>query len=466
MRRSVAIVGGGVAGLAAAVRAAEAGWSPILIETRTMLGGRATSFTDVRSGEELDNSQHIVMGCCTNILDLYERLGVLDAIEWHQTLHFARGGGASDALTIGSLPAPLHYARSFARMKLFTLSEKAAISRAFLAILRMGPKGRLRWQGRAFTEFLAQWKQPARVVELFWEPIVLSSCNMPSARCEATHALKVFDEGMLAHSFAGTVGVATIPLVHLYDNAREIITNAGGELRLRTSAKALAFDGTRVTGVITDDGRIDAHAVISAVPPNRLAKLCSSTMRDHDRRLLKLDQFTFSPILGVHLAFKRRVMETATLALAGRATHWLFAHNAPPNANYAQRIEAVVSAADEWIGLSEEEICTRVCADIAWAIPTVSRADILWSRPVLERHATFASTPGIDAIRPRAAIEAGDPSGGIPNLFLAGEWTDTDWPSTMEGAARSGYAAAAALTSSGGVIADLPPARLVRFMRV
>ena len=151
VRRSVAIVGGGVAGLAAAVRAAEAGWSPILIETRTMLGGRATSFTDVRSGEELDNSQHIVMGCCTNILDLYERLGVLDAIEWHQTLHFARGGGASDALTIGSLPAPLHYARSFAGMKLFTLSEKAAISRAFLAILRMGPKGRLRWQGRAFT---------------------------------------------------------------------------------------------------------------------------------------------------------------------------------------------------------------------------------------------------------------------------------------------------------------------------
>ncbi|GDY03824.1 hypothetical protein LBMAG49_31530 [Planctomycetota bacterium] len=348
--RTVAIVGGGVAGIAAAVRAADAGWRPILIETRTKLGGRATSFDDVRTGIELDNCQHVVMGCCTNILELYDRLGVLGEIDWHETLWFARANGASDALSIAPLlPAPLHYGPSFARMKLFTLGEKLAISRAFIAILRMGPRGRLRWQGRAFGEFLAQTRQPARVVELFWDPVVLSACNLPSARCEAAHALKVFDDGMLAHRFAGAVGVSRVPLARLYNAAEEIIVRAGGELRLRTSAKALAFDGARITGVVCDDGVVGAQAVISAVPPDRLAKLSSDTLRVHDKRLAHLDEFAFSPILGVHLAMKRRVMQTANLALPGRATHWLFAHDgagAGATDGFVQHIEAVVSTAD------------------------------------------------------------------------------------------------------------------------
>jgi len=464
--RTVAIIGGGVAGIAAAVRAADAGWRPILIETRTRLGGRAMSFDDVRSGVELDNCQHVVMGCCTNILELYDRLGVLGEIDWHETLWFARGGGARDRLAIAPLlPAPLHYGPSFARMRLFSLGEKIAIARAFLAILRMGPQGRMRWQGRAFAGFLAETRQPARVVELFWDPVVLSACNLPSARCEAAHALKVFDEGMLAHRFAGAVGVARVPLSRLYDAVGEIVARAGGELRLRTSARALAFDGTRVTGVVCDDGLVAAQAVVSAVPPDRLAKLSSATLRAHDRRLAHLGDFAWSPILGVHLALKRRVMDIPNLSLPGRAVHWLFAHEAPAGAGFAQRIEAVVSAADAWVGLGEDEIAARVLADLAWAIPGVSRDDIAWARPVLEKRATFASTPGVDAIRPRARVEAGDLRGGVANLYLAGEWTDTGWPSTMEGAARSGFAAIGAMTGGSGVCPDLPPSGMVRFAR-
>ncbi|MCE2881855.1 MAG: hydroxysqualene dehydroxylase HpnE [Planctomycetaceae bacterium] len=466
VERIVAVVGGGVAGIAAAVRAAEAGWRVELIETRTKLGGRATSFVDARSGLELDNCQHVVMGCCTNILDLYDRLGVLGEIDWHETLWFARGGGAMDRLAIAPvLPAPLHYAPSFLRMRLFSLAEKLAISRAFLAILRMGPKGRVRWQGRAFGDFLAELRQPTRVVELFWDPVVVSACNLPSAACEAAHALKVFDEGMLAHRFAGAVGVSRVPLARLYDATAEIVARTGGALHLRTSAKALAFDGTRITGVVCEDGVAPAHAVIAAVPPDRLSRLCSGTLRAADKRLANLERFGFSSILGVHLALRRRVLEVPNLALAGRATHWLFAHDAPEGADCVQRIEAVVSASDGWIGLSEDDIEARVAADIAWAVPGFTRADILWSRPVLERRATFASRPGIDAIRPRAAPEAGDLGGGVANLFLAGEWTDTGWPSTMEGAARSGYSAAAACVGGAAACSDLPVGSLVRLAR-
>jgi len=464
--RTVAIVGGGVAGIAAAVRAADAGWKPILIETRTKLGGRATSFDDVRSGIELDNCQHVVMGCCTNILELYDRLGVLGDLDWHETLWFSRGNGARDALSIAPiLPAPLHYAPSFLRMRMFSLAEKWSIARAFLAILRMGPRGRLRWTGRAFGEFLAETRQPARVIELFWDPVVVSACNLPSARCEAAHALKVFDDGMLAHRFAGAVGVARVPLARLYDEVGAILAKAGGELRLRTSAKALAFDGSRVTGVVCDDGVVAAQAVISAVPPDRLARLCSETLRAHDKRLARLEHIEFSPILGVHLALRRKVMDVANLAMPGRSVHWLFAHQAPQGAAFAQRIEAVVSAADEWIGLAEDEIARRVLTEIQWAIPGVAQDDIVWSRPVLEKRATFASSPGIDAIRPRTRVEAGDLKGGVANLFLAGEWTDTGWPSTMEGAARSGFEAAAACCGGRGLEPDLPAAALPRLVR-
>ncbi len=473
--RTVAIVGGGVAGIAAAVRAAEAGWRVELIETRMRLGGRATSFDDVRSGAELDNCQHVVMGCCTNILDLYDRLGVLGEVEWHDTLWFARGGGAVDALSIAPvLPAPLHYTPAFLRMKLLSLAEKRAVARAFLAILRMGPKGRVRWTGRAFGDFLAETRQPAGAVERFWDPVVLSACNLPSARCEATHALKVFDEGMLAHRFAGAVGVSRVPLGRLYEGVGGVggvgamVAATGGALRLRTSARALAFDGSRITGVVCDDGVVPAQAVIAAVPPDRLARLCSATLRARDRRLAHLGSFAFSPILGVHLAFRRAVMPRPNLALPARATHWLFAHEAPSGAGFAQRVEAVASAADDWTGLSEEETTRRVLADMAWALGEREESlarELAWSRPVLEKRATFASAPGVDAIRPRARAEAGDLAGGVANLFLAGEWTDTGWPSTMEGAARSGYAAAAACTGAGGAVPDLPPSRLVRLAR-
>ncbi len=466
--RTVAVIGGGVAGIAAAVRAAESGWRVILLESSGRLGGRAGSFDDVRSGLELDVGQHVVLGCCTNILELYDRLGVLDQLDWQNTLWFARGAGAFDALSITPwIPAPLHALPSFARMRLLRLGEKWSISRALLAILRLGPKGRVAWQGRPFGEFLSQHRQSARAVECFWDPIVLSACNLSCARCEATHALKVVDEGLLAHPFAGALGVSRVPLSQLYGATESIITQAGGEVRFGTTAKALAFDGARITGVVCDDGVIPVQAVITALPPDRLARLCSDTLRAKDKRLANLERFLFSPILGVHLAFRRRVMTTPNLALPTRLTHWLFSHDAPTNDGCVQRVSAVVSSAEAWIGLSESAITERVLADLRWAIPECRNEDLLWSRPILERHATFAGVPGIESIRPRARTEAGDLRGGVENLFLGGEWTDTGWPSTMEGAARSGFAAATACTNStSGVAADLPPATLVRWARL
>ncbi len=459
MIRRIAIVGGGVAGIAAAIRVAEAGETPILIETRRKLGGRATSFSDPRSGRVLDNCQHVLMGCCTNLIDLYERLGVLDRIAWHTSTYWANPPGEPDELGPGWLPAPLHFTASFVRMRQLTFAEKRTIGRAMVRLIRMGFKGRLAWRGRVFSEFLAETGQPERAIERYWEPVVVSACNASCARCEASYAMQVFQEGFLASAWSAAMGVSTVPLLELYDRATPIIEAAGGEVHLGESARGLAYDGERITGVVTESGFTPAAAVVSAVPPDRLDKLCSVPLKHADRRLRRLGEFAMTPIVGVHLFFESKVMETPHLVLPGRATQWLFDKGEAEGGLH--HVHAVISAADAWAELPEAEIARRVVADVQWALPRARGLAPREVRSVKEKRATFALVPGIDQWRPTAAPDA---RGGVRNLFLAGDWTDTGWPATMEGATRSGYRAGALATGRGGVVADVPPARLARWL--
>lgn len=467
---TVAVIGGGIAGIAAAVRLAEAGHRPIIIETRKKLGGRATSFVDPRTGEMLDNCQHVVMGCCTNLLDLYDRLGVLDRIEWHRTLYWADARGRIDVMKAGLLPAPFHLMRSLSRMKLLSGVEKRAIGRAMRAIMRIGIAGRQRWVNRTFNEFLIEQQQPQRAVDVFWNVIVVSACNMSVDRVGASFALQVFQEGFCAHRFAYVMGLPTVPLMELYDAAENVIRQAGASdddddaiIRLGESAKAIAFDGSRVTGVVTEHGVIEAAAIVSTVPFDRLDKLCSDTLKAADTRLQNLDRFEVSPILGVHLRFDQQVMDLPHVVLAECRTQWVF--NKGVDAQGRQHLHAVISAADDWMPLDEAEIVERVLADIHRCIPRSVGLQPIEARSVKEKRATFAAVPGIDRYRPSAQPGTlGLGGGGVRNLYLAGDWCETGWPATMEGAARSGYLAAGALTGHDFLVPDLPIARLPRFL--
>jgi len=296
-------------------------------------------------------------------------------------------------------------------------------------------------------------------VQRFWEPVVVSACNLSSDRVDAPFAMQVFQEGFLSHRFASTMGLSTVPLLQLYDPAEALLKKVGGELRLGVSAQSIAFDGRRVTGVVTDDGVVQGAAVISALPFERLDNLCSDRLKSTDRRLRNLDQMQSSPILGVHLTYERQVMRTPHLVLPARATQWLF--NKGMDAHGRQRVHAVISAADAWMELSEQQIGERVQADLQWACPSAMGLQPLQVRSVKERRATFAATPGFAALRPTARADA---RGGVDNLFLAGDWCDTGWPATMEGAVRSGYAAAAAFAGEGGLEKDLPIAALARLV--
>jgi zeta-carotene desaturase len=467
VKRTIVIVGGGVAGIAAAVRVAEAGARPVLVETRRKLGGRATSFVDPRSGLVLDNCQHVVMGCCSNILDLYQRLGVLDRIEWHDTTYWANPPHEPDVLAPSKLPAPGHFSLAFLRMKQFTLADKRAIARAMWAILRMGLRGRQRWRGRPFSDLLQETRQPDEIVRRFWDAIIVSACNMPVDRCDAAYALQVFQEGFLGSAWAATMGISTVPLLELYDRAEELVAREGGEVLLGTSVKGIAYDGGRVTGVVTEHGFIAAAAVVSTVPADRLDKLCGDALRRADRRLVGLDRIEPSPILGVHLFFDAEVLDTPHLVLPGRPTQWLFGKGRSPRPDAdgddqpLHHVHAVISGAEAWNDLDEPSIVAKVMEDVHWALPKAKGLAPVAARSVKEKRATFALVPGIDALRPSVAPDA---RGGVGNLFLAGDWVDTGWPATMEGACRSGYAAAAAATGGAGVVADVPIGPVARLL--
>jgi zeta-carotene desaturase len=261
------------------------------------------------------------------------------------------------------------------------------------------------------------------------------------------------------------MGLATVPLGELYAPAIDAIIDAGGDIQLGVSAKAITFDGKRVTGVVTDDGMIESAAVISTVPFDRLDKLASSTMQRVDRRLQGLDKFDVSPILGVHLWFDREIMKLPHLVVVNRGVQWLF--NKGLDDQGRQHVHAVISGADDWMDLDEDEIVRRVVADVHHALPGAVGLQPIEARSIKEKRATFAAVPGLDSIRPSAGPGfAGSSGGGIENLFLAGDWTDTGWPATMEGAVRSGYAAAAAAVGdrSGGLVEDVPTGALARLM--
>jgi hydroxysqualene dehydroxylase len=497
--RRVVVVGGGLAGIAAAVRLADAGVAVTLVETRQRLGGRATSFVDPQSGLVLDNCQHVLLGCCTNLLDLYQRLGVRDRIRWHRRLLFTDSAGRIDVLEADDLPAPFHLTMSLLGFAGLTWREKLAIARGMFALIRLGRTGRDAWHDRTFSQWLRLHRQPDGVIEKFWAVIIISALNETPDRVAAHHAMQVFQEGFLAHADAYAMGVSAVPLLQLYDAAQHAIERAGGTVMLATSAERIAFDAQRrhVTGLhIAGDRFLEADALLSAVPFDRLAKLCPPTLRDAEPRLAGLEKIDVSPIIGIHLWLARDdgqpAMPLPHLIFMQSPLQWVFNKGPEPFAQRgrepfsspapttgttaemtpvpflagAQHVHGVISAAREWVDQPAEAIAAMAVKELRKVLPTARSAKLVHHRVVKEKRATFAAVPGFEALRPSAA-------GAVGNFLIAGDWADTGWPATMEGAARSGHLAAAAAmhhlhitpppgTTPTGLVDDLEPSAMYR----
>src|SRR5262249_6934401 len=428
--RNVVVVGGGLAGLAAAVSLGEAGFDVTILEARNRLGGRASSFQDAASGQLIDTCQHVSMGCCTNLAHFFRTVGVAHLIQPQPCLYFMTPDRRVSRFRAGWLPAPFHLARSFLGAHYLTLREKLRIAWG-LHQLRKMPED----DDPPFREWLEKHGQTERIVTRFWGLVLVSALNESPDRIGLRYARKVFVDGFLRHRRGFEVEVPSVPLARLYGNElRAWLLTHGVHLRTNCAVRALHIKETHVKAVETrgDSAPLQADWFIPAVPFDRLLDLLPAELIDASPYFANLRRLETSPITSVHLWYGQPVLSLPHVVLIGCAGQWVFNRGETgPGEHY---IQVVVSAARQFRGLGHDEVQWRIIEELALLFPAASPTALRRARVVTEHAATFSAVPGVDQWRPVQVSP-------IRNLLIAGDWTATGWPATMEGAVRSGYLA-------------------------
>lgn len=422
--RTVAIAGGGVAGAAAAAALAGAGCRVILLESRPYLGGRASSFAlPGGEGEIIDNCQHILLKCCVNLLDLYRRLGVDSQVQFHREFHYLEPGGRRSVFRAGILPAPAHFAGSFGALRFLSAAEKLRAAQALLALRREHGR-RADLDTITMQQWLEEKRQSPRAISRFWAPVLVSAVNEELDRMAASHGFQVFHLAFLSSKDAYQMGVPRLPLGEMH-SAERLAARTGAEVLLRRKVTGVRTEGGRVRAFETEHGDVEADAFVSALPFEPLRRLLPDLLDDWSA-------FDYSPIAGIHLWFDRPVTELPHAVLLDSPFQWFF------NKHEGRYLQLVVSAARFLETWPRRQTAARAVEDLSRYLPEANRARLERFHVVKEVRATFSARPGLAARRPH-------PETRFENFFLAGDWTQTGWPSTMEGAARSGYRAAEAV---------------------
>jgi squalene-associated FAD-dependent desaturase len=450
----VAIVGGGLAGLSAASALVGRGLRITIFESRPRLGGRASSFTDPATGEPVDNCQHVSMSCCTNLADFCRRVGTAELFRREDEVVFLGPDGRTSRLRAGALPAPLHLSGSFLRANYLSWTDRLRVAYG-LACLRSSRGDR---PGEAFADWLLRHGQTVRTINLYWATVLVSALNERVEQMDVGHARKVFLDGFLRTRDGYRMEIPLVPLGELYGTRLEgWLRDHDVAVRLTTGVRSVVGDGEGgVAGVSLRDGEaVAADFVVLAVPFDRAPGMLSDDLAARVPALEGVSAMRASPITGVHLWFDRPVCPFDHVVTVGRLIQWVFNHTAiqgrrAPGPGEGQYLQLVISASYDLLALDKATIRDAVLAELGEIWPSAREASLLRWWVVTEHGATFAVRPGVEALRPPQRTP-------VDGLFLAGDWTDTGWPATMEGAVRSGYRAAE------GVLEDLGrPAPLVR----
>jgi squalene-associated FAD-dependent desaturase len=464
----VAVVGGGLAGLAAGTALAESGFRVTLFERRPYLGGRASSYQHPGTGEVVDNCQHVLLGCCTNLIEFYRRIGVEDKIRWFERMTFLEPGGRASVIQPSALPAPLHTAPSFLRASCLNLADKISIAAGLAALAPSAPRD----TGESFLQWLRRHGQTERAIDRFWKTVLVSALNEEIDLISVPYAAQVVRESFLKSPAAGRMGVPTVPLTELYSRAGDYISARGGGVRLRANVESFRAEFAEVK-LLLPDGEESFDFVIPAVPFDVLSRLLPETTAAEPLRQT-LSRFETSPITGIHFWFDRQITDLDHAVLLDRTIQWMFhksrllvagAHKgsngnreAAENNSY---VELVVSSSKTLVEKSRQEIIDLALTELREFFPGARAANLVKATVIKEVHATYSPRPGIESHRP-------SPETVWPRIFLAGDWTATGWPATMEGAVRSGYAAAQCVARVAGrrdaafLAPDLQPSGFMR----
>lgn len=424
----VAVIGGGLAGLAAAIDCAQAGASVTLYERRSRLGGETFSFE--RNGLWLDNGQHVALRCCTAYRAFLERLGVAGLLPLQRSLRvpLLREGLPPALLARSPLPAPLHLAPALLRYSPLSPRERASAMLAATRLRRLNPDDE-RLDRETFGSWLERHHQSANTVAALWNLIALPTLNLPADEASLAAAVKVFRTGVLDSADGSDIGVPSVCFRELHaEPARALLERSGGEVLLQTGVSAV---GAQLELTLEQE-TVEADAVILAVPPEVAVELAPTGVLDRDA----LAGLGASPIVNLHIHYDRPVLAEPLAAALGSPVQWLFDRTRASGAAEGQLLAVSLSHAVEEIGMSTASLQELYLPALARLLPEARSASVLDFAVTHSPRATFKVAPGTRRLRPGTRTSC-------PGLYLAGAWTDTGWPPTMEGAVRSGQRAAA-----------------------
>ena len=467
-RPQVVVVGGGLAGISAALACADTGAEVTLLEKRARLGGLTWSFT--HDGLRIDNGQHVFLRCCTAYRDFLDRIGSAGDVELQKRLDVTvlrpravspshpEGGVDRARLHRDGLRAPLHLARSLLRYGLISAADRARLGPAAFALARLDLDEPALDQ-LTFAEWLRAHGQSQAAISALWDLICLPTVNLPAQEASLAMAAKVFQTGLLTDSGAGDIGWSRIPLGVLHgERGAAALRKAGVTVHLGETVTGVRRDAQGLNGgtgqgrfvVTTARGQLPADGVVVALPHHRAEDVLPlGALPEHVRP----SRLASSPIVNVHVRFDRRVTDLAVAAALETPAQWIFDRTASSGAGQGQYLAISISAADDYLGTRPDDLGRQMVEALACLFPAAREAKVLGTFVTREHHATFRASPGTSVHRASARTR-------LPGLALAGAWTATGWPPTMEGAVRSGLAAARTVLVAAGRRTSLPGAHL------
>lgn len=467
---TVTVVGGGVAGMSAACALAEAGFHVQIVERRGYLGGRASSYLHPGVNEVIDNCQHVLFGCCTNLAGFYRRIGVADRIHWTSEMTMIEPGGRRSRLgpfELGPLrlPAPLHGMPSLMTARAFSMADKISLGRAFQAMMQPDAPD-------AAQESLGHWlrrhRQTEGALNRFWRLVIASALNADIESIAVSYASKIIRELFMNSTAAGSMGMSSVPLSELYVGAEEFLKQHGSSILYNTNVEAAQWDEeTSQWEITTRKGALLSDFLVLALPFEAMQKLLPHLPPGSGVAKLaaQLERHEHWPICSVHLWFDREITTLDHAVLLDREIHWMYNKGRlqPWRKLKGSYVELVVSTSRTFAALPREEAIAQSMRELTEFFPEVASARVEKAALIKEVRATFGVPPGIDSARPSAISP-------WSNCFLAGDWVATGWPSTMESAARSGHLAAEAICQSiqeprRFLDPDMKPTGLMRWIR-
>jgi hydroxysqualene dehydroxylase len=425
------VVGGGLAGIAAALRLADGGRSVVLLEKRPRLGGAAFSF---RRGElSVDNGQHVFLRCCQAYRQLLDRLGVADHVVLQRRLDIPvlRPDGRRGRLSrVRGVPAPLHLGAALSRYGLLSSADRARVIRGAVALRLLDPSDR-KLDAQTFGAFLRAHGQNDQTIDALWSIVATATLNLAPDDASLALAAKVFRTGLLDHAPASDVGYAAAPLGDLHSVAAAAALDAAG-VEVLTGHGVDAFtDGVVHAGART----FSTDTVVLAVPPREVHLVAPHVANP------KIEALGTSPIVNIHVVYDRKVTDLPFAAAVRSPVQWCFDRTESSGLRrhrpQGQYLAVTVSAADAIVDVPSRTLQAQFVDALADLFPAARQATVVDAFVTRERHATFRQGAGSWALRPQQKV-------GHDGIWLAGSWTDTGWPDTMESAVRSGIAAAEA----------------------